>query len=102
MAKCQILTAEQIYYLAEEKSATDIGQRQIINKLFRKQDDSELWPIQSRFDVTYRAIRSALTHERQRGVMHPLEYALFLESETSRIVNDPENWQENESEGWHR
>ena len=84
-------TAEQIFALAEKKNQTALGQRCIINKLFRAQDDSNLWPINGRFSVTERAIRHARKFERDGGVMSPLEYALFLEAEESRIVNDPSN-----------
>jgi hypothetical protein len=85
------LTAEQIYEIAEKKSETALGMRRVINKLFRKQDDSSLWPIRGKFDVTERAIRHALKFESQSGAMSPLEYAMFLESDTSTIVNDPKN-----------
>ena len=86
-----IKTAEQIFAQAEKKSQTALGQRCIINKLFRTQDDSRLWPINGRFSVTERAIRHARKFERDSDVMSPLEYALFLEAEESHIVNDPRN-----------
>lgn len=88
MAK-EILTAEQICKDAEEKARMDsnLAIRRQINKLFREQDDSSLWPINGRFNVTERAIRKARWFESQTDVMGPLEYALFLEQETSNIVN---------------
>lgn len=86
------LTAEQIFERAEKKSDTLLGQRRVINKLFRRQDESDKWPIQGRFDVTERAIRHALKLERDGGIMPPLEYAMFLEHDTSLIVNDERNW----------
>lgn len=85
-------TAEQIFTQACAHSETDRGQRRFINKEFRRQDDSDLWPINSRFNVTERAIRHARKFERDSGVMFSYEYALFLEQETSRIVNDNNNW----------
>ena len=86
-----MLTAEQIFEKAEKRSDTALGQRRIINKLFRRQDDSNLWPIRGKFDVTERAIRRARKFESQSDVMSPLEYAMFLESDTISIVNDPRN-----------
>ena len=88
-----IKTAEQITKIAEGKSDTDLGQRRIINRLFRRQDDSGKWPISGKFNVTERAIRKARWFERETGcAMAGLEYGLFIEMETSRIVNDERNW----------
>ena len=62
--------------------------RTAINKIFRKYDDSNLWPIKGRFNATDRAIRRAQKFNRETGRdMAGLEYCLFLESEISRIVN---------------
>jgi hypothetical protein len=60
--------------------------------LFRKQDDSNLWPICGRFGVVERAIRHARKFESQSDAMSSLEYALFLEVDEGRIVNDPKNF----------
>lgn len=85
------LTAEQIVEIAEQNAKTDTvtAIRRQINKLFRKQDDSHLYPINGAFNVTERAIQRAHRYESQSGVGmdDSLEYALFLEAETSRIVN---------------
>ena len=88
----EILTAEQIFAKAEAKSTTLLGQKRIINKLYRAQDDSDKWPISGKFNVTDRAIRHAQKFERASDIMSPLEYALFLEQDTSTIVNDSKNW----------
>ena len=85
-------TAEQIFTQACAHSETDTGQRRFINKEFRNLDDSDMWPIHNRFNVTERAIRHARKFEKDSDVMSPYEYALFLEQETSRIVNDSNNW----------
>jgi hypothetical protein len=85
-------TAEQIVNQARAHGETDMGQRRFINSEFKRQDDSDKWPIQGRFNVTERAIRHARKFEEQRGVMSPYEYALFLEEDMSRIVNDSNNW----------
>lgn len=85
----EYLTAEAIVQQAEEKARTNsnLAIRRQINKMFRLQDDSSLWPINGRFNVTERAIRKARWFESQTDIMGPLEYALFLEEEMSRIVN---------------
>jgi hypothetical protein len=85
-------TAEQIVEIAESKSQTALGQRRIINRLYRRQDDSNKWPINGKFDVTERAIRKANKFERASDTMGSLEYAYFLEQETSNIVNNGRNW----------
>lgn len=87
-----MITVEQIVQIAKKKSATVLGQRRIINRLFRKHDDSNEWPISGKFNVTERAIRRARKFEQKRGTMSPYEYALFLENEMSQIVNDERNW----------
>ena len=58
------------------------------NRAFRQDDESHLWPINGRFDATERAIRQARQYMRDVGTdMSGLEYALFLGSALSRIVN---------------
>lgn len=86
-----ILTAEAI---AEKCEQYDGKQNRIaINRLFRLQDDSHLWPINSRFNVTDRAIRNAQKFSNEVGYyIVGLEYAYLLEQEISRIVNDEKNW----------
>jgi hypothetical protein len=87
-----ILTAEEITAIAEKKTEhTDSYQaiRRQINKLFRSQDNSKLFPVNGRFNVTERAIQRARGYESQSGIaMEPLEYALFIEDTQSKIVND--------------
>ena len=92
MAKT-IKTAEQIVEVAIAKSTTVRGARRIIARMFRRQDDSDLWPISGKFNVVERAIRHARDLERMAGeIMDDLAYALFLEDDMSRIVNDSRNW----------
>jgi len=87
------LTAEQIWKAANERTDTALAERRAINKAFRAQDDSGLWPINGRCNVTERAIRKARWFEHETGVaMDGFEYALFLEDEMGRIVNDERNW----------
>ena len=61
-----------------------------INAYFRENDESNLWPICGRFNVTERAIRR-IRKKRHDGlcVNAGLEYYLTLETEISEIVNDP-------------
>jgi hypothetical protein len=59
-----------------------------INRLFRRQDESHLWPINGRFDATERAIRRLRRLAREGACIEPgLEYALALDAEISTIVN---------------
>lgn len=72
--------------MEEPKNVGEMSVRQI-NAYFRKHDESHLWPICGRFDATERAIRR--TRRNGFGIYGGLEYYLALESELSRIVNDP-------------
>jgi len=85
------LTEEQIYQKAIKKSNTYLGQKREANKLFRKMDESHLWPISGKFNATERAIRNINKIERANGTMGILEYIYCVEAEISRIVNDPKN-----------
>lgn len=81
------LTAEQIAMRAEQFE----GRRNTteINRLFRRQDQSNLWPVSNKFDATERAIRRVRHWRHEGGYPNVgLEYALALDSELSRIVND--------------
>lgn len=75
-------TAEQIAQLTDDKQG--LANIRAINKLYRQQDDSSLWPINGRFNATERAIRRV----RRLGMaLYGLEYCYALEGEISRIVN---------------
>jgi hypothetical protein len=81
-----MLTPEQI---AEKADHLDgIANIRAINKEFRMQDTSNLWPIRGRFNVTERAIRQA---RKQDCKGYGLEYANLLDKLISDIVNDPKN-----------
>jgi hypothetical protein len=59
-----------------------------INRLFRRQDESHLWPINGRFDATERAIRRLRRLAREGACIEAgLNYALALDAEISTIVN---------------
>lgn len=82
------LTAEQIAERAERFTGNaNVAE---INRLFRAQDESHLFPIRGRFNATERAIRRIRDQRRQGLVVDDgLEYAYTLDAEISRIVNGP-------------
>ena len=83
-------TAEAIASRAEHKDG--LANIRAINKDYRSQDDSNLWPIRGRFNVTERAIRKARQFQRDSGAVYGLEYAYLLDHIISREVNDERNW----------
>ncbi len=85
-------TAEQIVAIAERDATTELGAIRIINREYRRQDESHLFPIRGRFNATERAIRQARAFMRDNGSMAPLEYAYFLDNAQSEIVNNESNW----------
>ena len=79
---------EQITTLAEKHATTERGVRTIINRLFRAQDESHLYPINNRFNATDKAIRNVQRFERDSGcALYGLEYAYAINNELSTIVN---------------
>jgi len=80
------LTAEQIAKQTDNKNG--ISNIRAINKIYRAQDESHLWPIRGRFSATERAIRKA----RKFKILGGLEYCYTLENIIGNIVNDPKNW----------
>ena len=80
------LTAEQISHNAEKYNGR--ANRAAINRAFRAQDESHLYPVCNRFNVTERAIRRLRRYERAGACIGDgFEYALTLETEMSHIVN---------------
>ena len=61
-----------------------------VRKRFREQDESDLWPICSRFNVSQRAISYAYQHP-SLGHMDDEEYETLLLEIESDIVNRPSN-----------
>ena len=81
----EIFTAEQIVKLSSN--------RKEVNQLYYQQDDSNLWPIRGKFNVTKRAINRIRKAEKEGLVFDDLlAYALTIESEISEIVNNEKNW----------
>jgi hypothetical protein len=76
-------TPEQIASKAEHLNGK--ANKAAINNQFRLWDDSKLWPVCGRFNATERAIRRI---RRDSPELLGLEYALALDDEISRVVND--------------
>ena len=70
-----------------DQDVTDMSIRQI-NALFRAHDESHLWPVCGRFNVTERAIRRLRKVMQCNGSTGGFEYALMLDGEIGRIVNE--------------
>lgn len=64
-----------------------IANRRAINKAFRAQDESNLFPIRGRFNATDRAIRKVNQLERANGAIGGYEYAMVLDHTIGLIVN---------------
>ena len=82
------LTAEQIAKLTDDKDGR--ANIRAINKIYRGQDESNLWPTLGKFNVTERAIRQSRAYQRSYGPIYGLEYCYHLESLLSNIVNNIE------------
>lgn len=75
--------AENIANLYSDKKG--VANRRAIFNHYRGLDDSHLYPIRNRFNVTKRAIQ----HESKLGeALEGLELCLYLEAEISRIINE--------------
>ena len=85
-----MLTAEQIAEKTENKEG--IANIRAINKLYRDQDESHLWPIRNKFNVTDRAIRKARNFQKAAGGVYGLEYCYLIDHIISEIVNNENNW----------
>jgi len=84
-------TPEQIAKYADDLEGKE--NTKAIKKMFMDQDESHLWPIRGRFNVTKRAFGRAATFCRETGQdMVGLEYAMLVDSIISQIVNDPKTF----------
>jgi len=84
-----IKVAEQIAFETDNKYG--IANIRAINRIYRDQDKSHLWPISGRFNATERAIRKAREFQRSSGAVYGLEYCYLLDHLISEIVNDARN-----------
>ncbi len=76
------------YQIAERASSLEgTANIAMINRLFARQDESHLWPINGRFDATQRAIRRLRRLRAEVEINPGLEYAMALDDEISRVVN---------------
>ena len=78
-------TAEQIALETDDKNG--LANIRAINRMYRAQDESNLWPINNRFNVTERAIRQVRKLSGEIGGLYGLEYCYALEAAMSHIVN---------------
>jgi hypothetical protein len=86
------LTPEQIAKEAEGLN-DPITNRKEINRIFRSQDESHLWPIRNKFNCTNRAIKQAQKFMSETGEdLTGIEYSTLIDSILSEIVNNPKNW----------
>ena len=96
------LTAEEIVKQAEAGNSSERAITTAINSMYRQQDESHLWPISGEFNVTERAVRHVREFERLSDKLCPLGYALAIDAEMSRLVNDEKNWSCNKREFYER
>ena len=83
-----MLTPYQIAERADKCACAGKLNRAFINRFFRKQDESHLWPIRNRFNATERAIKRLQRLQRDGLIINDgLENALALDAEISNIVN---------------
>ena len=80
-----ILTPEKIADLCDDLDG--IKNITAINRLYREQDESHLFPICNRFNVTERAIRQARKMANINGPVYGYEYSLLIDQLISDIVN---------------
>lgn len=65
-----------------------LKEKRLVNKKFRDNDDSHLYPVFNSFNVAERAIRKARELARNNGEFgSAYEYELTLENYASQIVN---------------
>lgn len=69
---------------------SDLSYVRRVNREYRTKDDSHLFPILGKFNVTERAILR-LRRMRKDGYVVD-DYEAALDDEISRIVNDERNW----------
>jgi hypothetical protein len=81
----KIKTAEEIARLTNGKDG--LANIKAINKLYRNQDESHLWPVNCDFSIVERAIRQARQFQRDTQAVYGLEYCYLLEGIISDIVN---------------
>ncbi len=61
----------------------------LINRFYRQTDESHLYPVRNRFNVTERAIRKVRAYSQATEIDTPQAYFDWVETVISEIVNDP-------------
>jgi hypothetical protein len=79
-------TAEQIAEMTNHKCG--LANIRAINKFYREQDESHLYPINNKFNATEKAIQQARIFQRNSDAVYGYEYCLLLENLISEIVNN--------------
>jgi len=82
-----MLTAEEIARQTDHKDG--IANIRAINRMYREQDESDLYPVLNKFNATERAIRQAREIQANCGAVYGLEYCYLIENRLSEIVNSP-------------
>ena len=82
----QYYSPEKIAAVCEDLDG--IANIKAINKLYREQDESHLFPICNRFNATERAIKKARKFQADTDYVYGLEYSLLIDSLLSEIVNN--------------
>ena len=90
MATADYKTAEVI--ARDTEHLDGLAERRAVLRAYRTQDESHLWPIRGRFNITNRAAREVNKLEHANGAIAGLEYCYALECAISEIVNNENNW----------
>jgi hypothetical protein len=75
-------TEEQLYNSLKNYKGREFIKR--VNNYYRQRDESHLYPVRGKFNVTERAIRKL---KRDGECLDGLEYIYALSAEISKIVN---------------
>lgn len=81
-----MLSSELREIVRKSTLKTELSARRMINKWFRDNDESHLWPICNKFNVTERAIRQVRKFERENEMEYS-DYAVAIDRAISVIVN---------------
>jgi hypothetical protein len=78
-------TEEQQLYNSLKNKGREFIKR--VNNYYRQRDESHLYPVRGKFNVTERAIRRIRKLKRDGECLDGLEYIYALSAEISKIVN---------------
>jgi hypothetical protein len=89
---CRCTFAKRVAALAGVDESAEMDRATVVkvNRAMRALDESDLWPVRGRFNVTDRAIRRTRAYLRETGDSPDVSlYATLVDGDISRIVNDP-------------